>query len=432
MEQSDDDQERQMNDELLDFLQAAQNGDMQELAWGINLGLANVPNGAGTTALMVAAVSGQTAAVQALLSVEEIDVDAKNFMERTALFLVAQNGDNANRDECARLLIPRANARAADCSGRTPLLWAAAWGSRQLAEMIIAKDPMALKDRCGRTGRTPLGEACASQQGAMWHGPQSLGEAMVKLLAPGSEMNAIDNDGQSPLAIAARFSSAAAMKELLARSDVEARDKQGRTPLMLAMIGPESIEKLAALEHLCDIEAVDNDGRTALMWACKRPVTQSEQNWSGGADDLILRLRKLCNPLARNKNNEDALALAAKEGRGASILALADAGGAGLRDSAGDTPLMSLSARGIESLGASHERAEDLMMACAQALAEHCDISDKNYAGRSAENNAWLQGNEALAIRLEALALAKSEKEQLRKAAESSPGSERRGPRLSL
>lgn len=428
MQSEDNDPSKQMDEELPAFLWAAKTGDLEALSRGIGLGLINAANAAGNTALMIASAAGNVEAVKALLDAEGIDVDARNAMGRTALFLIAMHGavygESAEERECARLIIPRANVSAEDCSGRTPLLWATGCKSEELAKLILAKDPLAIQNRCGKTGRTPLGEACAR--------PAS--ESLVNILAKTSQMNVCDNEGMSPLGIAARFSSATIMKIVLASSDVEARDKQGRTPLMLAMIGPDNIEKLAALESLCDMDAVDNDGNTALMWACMRPVQSFEEAWSNsGPDELATRLRARCNPLARNKNNEDALALAAKEGRGSCILALADAGGAPLRDNFGYTPLMSLSGRGMDSLGASGEMAEHLMMACALALAERCDISEVSFAGRSAENNAWLQGNDALAIRLEALALAQQEKKQLLSSTKA-PASktESRGPKRAL
>ena len=48
---------------------------------------------------------------------------------------------------------------------------------------------------------------------------------------------------------------------------IEARDREGRTPLLLSVLGKDSDTMNLLLDHGADIEAKDNDGRTALVLA---------------------------------------------------------------------------------------------------------------------------------------------------------------------
>ena len=94
-------------------------------------------------------------------------------------------------------------------------------------------------------------------------------EEVNNAIKAGADINARDKDGKTPLMYAAwNNQNPEVIKVLLeAGADVNARDKNGWTPLMYAAWNenPDVIKVL--LEAGADVNARDKDGRTPLMWA---------------------------------------------------------------------------------------------------------------------------------------------------------------------
>jgi hypothetical protein len=95
---------------------------------------------------------------------------------------------------------------------------------------------------------------------------RSYGE-FKRLLAMGVEVNARNNQGETPLHIAVGWGPDGPdkVKRLLAEgADIEARDNNGMTPLHRAAAGVVVNSVIVLLEHGADINALDNAGRTPL------------------------------------------------------------------------------------------------------------------------------------------------------------------------
>jgi hypothetical protein len=88
------------------------------------------------------------------------------------------------------------------------------------------------------------------------------------LIARGAEVNAVDNDGDTPLHSAAR-SGQPEMESLLIKhgAEVNARDNRGRTALSLAAEGKHLEAVKILLAEKADPNTVDQNGRTPLGYA---------------------------------------------------------------------------------------------------------------------------------------------------------------------
>ena len=93
------------------------------------------------------------------------------------------------------------------------------------------------------------------------------------LLDKGADLEAQDNDRQTPLVVAIKSRKDERVSCLLERgADLEAKDRQGQTPLMVAVqeITPVAVELLKLLlENGANLEAKDNNGHTPLVIAVR-------------------------------------------------------------------------------------------------------------------------------------------------------------------
>ena len=90
------------------------------------------------------------------------------------------------------------------------------------------------------------------------------------LLEKGADLEAKDDDGQTPLEVAVQYYEPLLVKFLLERgADLEAKDGHGQTPLMAAV--QKSIRKTVYLfyEKGANLEAKDNDSQTPLVMAVR-------------------------------------------------------------------------------------------------------------------------------------------------------------------
>jgi hypothetical protein len=126
-------------------------------------------------------------------------------------------------------------------------------------------------------------------------------------------------------------------------ANIESRDEEGATPLMVAAEHGQSGVVRALLEKGADVEARDKYGFTALIGAaCECAVIDMPET----LESMRLLLGKGANINAKNKTGTTALMAAASAGRTANIQLLLDKGAnIEAKDSHGDTALL-LSASG--------------------------------------------------------------------------------------
>ncbi|RDW85168.1 hypothetical protein BP6252_02758 [Coleophoma cylindrospora] len=238
------------------------------------------------------------------------------------------------------------------------------FGEKVVLQLLLEKgSEIEAKDTYGRT---PL--IYTAQQGY---------EAVVKLLLEkGAEIEAKDTYGRTPLMYAAGGGEEAAVKLLLEKgAEIEAKDTYGRTPLTYAaQQGYEAVVKLL-LEKGAEIEAKDTDGRTPLMHAAERgyeaivklllekgaeiEAKDSRNGWTplmyaaerGHEAVVKLLLEKGAEIEAKGTYGRTPLMYAAQWGREAVVKLLLEKGAEiDAKYTDGRTPLMHAAERGYEAI----------------------------------------------------------------------------------
>jgi ankyrin repeat protein len=201
---------------------------------------------------------GNETILRLLLTRKEVDVNATDNYEKTALVRACMS----ERDEyrgCVRLLLSREDidVNVKDKTGSTALLGARDRGHVGIVKLLLEREDidLNLKDK---SGVSTLIWACLCGH-----------ESIVKLLMEREEVdvNAKAMDGETALTCAYRRNYKSIVKLLLEREevDVNAKQRRGTTALIWACYqGYESIVKLL-LEREVDVNAKGMYGKTALI-----------------------------------------------------------------------------------------------------------------------------------------------------------------------
>lgn len=171
-----------------------------------------------------------------------------------------------------------------DKNGRTPLHYAAAGGSRELAELLLANH--ADVNPTDNDGWTPLHIAVLNDRKdvaelllanhANVNAPKAPKAAVLPTGVPMTmadvliaTMEAKVDEGATPLHVAVRKSYKDMVELLLAnKADVNAKETDGETPLHAASRGNKDVVELL-LAHNADINAKDSGGNTPLHMTAK-------------------------------------------------------------------------------------------------------------------------------------------------------------------
>ncbi|KAK6352070.1 hypothetical protein TWF730_008902 [Orbilia blumenaviensis] len=179
-------------------------------------------------------------------------------------------------EETVRLLLERGTAVDTRCKeklGHTALFYAtgkttsnpnfADWQARRLRTTRMLLEAGASVDAVDDNGKTPLAYAVIGANR----------EIIKILLDKGANIEASDSDGRKPLAHAILNGNAGVVQVLLDKgANVEATGLEGRTALFDVIANPlrEEVQRhilLLLLERGANIEATDKDGFTPLSWA---------------------------------------------------------------------------------------------------------------------------------------------------------------------
>jgi ankyrin repeat protein len=231
---------------------------------------------------------------------------------------------NANPEVIAALVEAGADIRVKDAMDRTPLTQAMRHNKNpEITTYFIntTKEDVNAKDA---SGMTPLMRAC------YYNYP----EIIAALIEAGADVNGRDNDGETPLTLAARYSDnpkvVAALIE--AGADVNGRDGDGETPLMRACYYnyPEIIAAL--IEAGADVNARDDNGKTPLMRAC----------YYNYPEIIAALIEAGADVNARDNDGKTPLTLAAEYSDNPKVIAALIEAEADVnaRDNYGETPLM--------------------------------------------------------------------------------------------
>ena len=212
----------------------------------------------GKTPLMLAAQYGRRDTVNSLLD-HGSDVNARTTKDDlTALMLAAKEGHKGT----VKVLLERgADARMCDVYGWTALHFAASWGRKETATILIVEggalvNAMPRKKLSGGGGTTPLIVATKGQQV----------EVLAILLEHGGDPALNDEaSGRNIMCYAAAEGLTSVVKCLIDHGvDLNMRDSRGMTPLMLAVINGHGETLRLLLAACANINLMDTENRTAL------------------------------------------------------------------------------------------------------------------------------------------------------------------------
>jgi len=253
----------------------------------------NASDAFGRTALAYAATAGEAGAVARLLAAGA-NAGAQDKRGETALFYAI----DARAAECVNELIDASDLSHRNQAGEHAVLLAAATGDAALLDLFLSDDrAAALLNVPDHTGHTPL-------MAAAIHGSQPCLEALMNhsadhaavddagrtalmfaaqsrdateainvLLERASDIDAADQDGDTPLHHAARRGRAENIAAILDRFSgtvsIDARNAYDETPLMLAARSGSADAVRMLMEHGAASAVADDRGKTPLMFAAR-------------------------------------------------------------------------------------------------------------------------------------------------------------------
>jgi ankyrin repeat protein len=308
-----------------DLLHAARKGDTASVQHLLQHGAhIEAKNQGGQTALAVAAEFGHSDTVNLLLA-NGADPVAGELAPESALIINAARQANANKVE---LILERG----ADLKTKNEALFAvgesepavleALPGAAQPAQTLPREEPYG-------TLKFPFTDPTDTAR---------------LLLEHGATLEAIEEEGDTPLIRAASFGGTNVVKVLLAKgANVDARDDRGMTALIAAACDcaivdmPDTLDSVKLLlQKGANVNAKDKEGRTALMMAA---------GW-GRADIMRLLLEKGASIDAKDFHGNTALLLLASGSAaptaGATALLLSRGANLEVRNNDGAYPLDSL------------------------------------------------------------------------------------------
>lgn len=201
--------------------------------------------------LFLAIGQQDAAAVKALLAAGA-SANSRNTLEMTPLMMAAASG--------SREIVDTLLAAGADISARSPfgtaLTFAAFDSKPEIIRRLLEKGAAVTGSRPDRISVLML----AARSGGV--------DSIRQLLAKKPQVNAVDNHGSTALSYAARAGHAQAARLLLtAGSRLDAADADGWTPLMHAAVNGHAEVVSLLLKKGAGVRLKDRKGRTALLLA---------------------------------------------------------------------------------------------------------------------------------------------------------------------
>ena len=213
--------------------------------------------------LHCASYFGIVEVVAALIEVEDCDINQGDCTGFTPLIWAARRGNEA----VVRLLLTRddVNPDKADKYGQTPLWWASYEGHKWVVNLLLTRNDVN-PDKSNRAGQTPLSTASGNGH---W--------AVVGLLLTREEVNPDepDSDGRTPLWHAI-LNGGGSVESLLLNLD-DPDDPDNDEPILLSTAsgdGHKEAVRLLLSRNDVNPDKPDNHGRTLLWWASESGRTE--------------------------------------------------------------------------------------------------------------------------------------------------------------
>ncbi len=228
-------------------------------------------NAQGDTALIVAARAGSAEFVTELC--RRADVNARNAKGRTALMEAlarvaskksgwSSSGSDLGPLRCVLRLLPMSNLDLQDEEGQTALMLCAEAGIPELLGLMLPTADVNVRDA---KGATALARLCSRGEDS----------ECFELLLEVADAKLADNAGQTPLMRAS--DEPEKVRKLAPGSDVDARDNDGATALMHAAAQYRGLEAAKLLlQGGADATLKDNSGRSAEDRARERGAEGAE------------------------------------------------------------------------------------------------------------------------------------------------------------
>ena len=267
----------------------------------------------GRTPLLLAAQSGNTTVARLLLQ-SNADIEARDCYKRTPLFQTVIKGHT----DTARLILQfGTNINAKNSHGKTPLMCSIEMRNQAMAEMLIKEGAYA--EVSDLTGNTALHYAAASKLRVVVSG----------LLETGAQENVTNVYGSTPLHVAIDPKCAFPIFQIAmdhtfhtvhlladAEASIEISDNEGRTPLHLAARMADEASIRILLNRGANIMAEDNEGLLPLDHAAR----------SGSLQVFSYLFKQWADIMAKSSESavETWLQVAPREARGAGVELLRD------------------------------------------------------------------------------------------------------------
>ena len=201
-------------------------------------------NGVGSSMppLHIAAEEGNLKIIDYLIT-RNVDIHKKDLFGRTALMYAAEEGNTRSFE---RLMNAGANIDTKDNEGYTAKDFAWEEGEHGIFKAYNNLDNIDIHQ--------------ATREGLI--------EIVEEMVEQGYNVNAQDDDGRTPLHIAAALNHNIDMRVLIGLgADINAQDKQGRTPMMYAAADGKSDAVVLLVSELADVDIQDVEGMTAYAWS---------------------------------------------------------------------------------------------------------------------------------------------------------------------
>ena len=235
----------------------------------------NAKDNEGRTALMFAAERGHVETIKMLLEAGAA-INAKDNMGKAALMYTQgyMYSGSSSLDAGKCLIATGASINDVNAKGQTPLMPAVQRNYLEEVKLLLGAGARASVNARDSQGKTAL----------MYVKRQLYNDASAdiirSLVAAGADVNAIDDDGETPLMLSLShdfyYGNPMVLLEEGARASINKKDKHGRTALMFAAQSGDMRMTQMLLDVGASINARDNKGQTALTYAALGYPTRSD------------------------------------------------------------------------------------------------------------------------------------------------------------